>query len=192
MLSLSHWTWIWENSGRWWWTGKHGMLQSMGSKTVRHDLATEQQIQCFNSRSELCVNLRNHWVTGKDLWAGIPLGTPKIPSSALLVHTHKKNYFRVRNTWSNPSVPEKWSHNPIYFLSCFIYEIGVLVPPSHVQGLGNSQVLSSVFVNLRAHPKCKRRFYSFDQTFVECLGSVPAKTWAPAGKAPPHPSALSK
>ena len=67
-----------------------------------------------------------------------------------------------------------------------------LVPPSHVQGLGNSQVLSSVFVNLRAHLKCKRCFYSFDQTFVECLEGVPAKTWAPAGKAPPHPSSMSK
>ena len=26
------WTWLWANSGRWWWTGKPGMLQSMGCK----------------------------------------------------------------------------------------------------------------------------------------------------------------
>ena len=37
------WTWVWENSGSWWWTGKPGMLQLMGLQRVRHNLATEQQ-----------------------------------------------------------------------------------------------------------------------------------------------------
>ena len=36
-------TWTWANSGRWW--GKPGMLQSMGSQRVRHNLTTEQQQQ---------------------------------------------------------------------------------------------------------------------------------------------------
>ena len=43
MASLTQWTWIWANSGRWWWTGKSGVLQSMGSQRVRHDWVTEQQ-----------------------------------------------------------------------------------------------------------------------------------------------------
>ena len=34
----------WANSRRWWGTGRPGMLQSMGSQTVRHDWMTEQQI----------------------------------------------------------------------------------------------------------------------------------------------------
>ena len=38
MASPTHWTWVWANSGRWWRTGKPGVLQSMGSQTVRHDL----------------------------------------------------------------------------------------------------------------------------------------------------------
>ena len=33
----------WANSGRWWGTGRPGMLRSMRSWRVRHDLATEQQ-----------------------------------------------------------------------------------------------------------------------------------------------------
>ena len=41
MASLTWWTWVWVNSGSWWWTGKPGMLQSMGSQRVRHDWATE-------------------------------------------------------------------------------------------------------------------------------------------------------
>ena len=34
-------TWVWLNSRRWWWTGRPGMLQSMGSWRVGHDWATE-------------------------------------------------------------------------------------------------------------------------------------------------------
>ena len=32
---------VWVNSGSWWWTGRPGVLQSMGSKTVRHDWVSE-------------------------------------------------------------------------------------------------------------------------------------------------------
>ena len=41
MTSLTKWTWVWVNSGSWWWTGRPGVLQSMGSKRVRHDWWTE-------------------------------------------------------------------------------------------------------------------------------------------------------
>ena len=30
MTSSTQWTWIWANSGRWWWTGEPAALQSMG------------------------------------------------------------------------------------------------------------------------------------------------------------------
>ena len=40
MASLSWWTRVWASSGSWWWTGKPGMLQSMGSQRVGHDWAT--------------------------------------------------------------------------------------------------------------------------------------------------------
>ena len=35
------WTWVRASSGSWWWTGKPGLLQSMGSQRARHDWATE-------------------------------------------------------------------------------------------------------------------------------------------------------
>ena len=35
------WTWVWASFRRWWWTGRPGVLQSMGSERVRHDWATE-------------------------------------------------------------------------------------------------------------------------------------------------------
>ena len=37
MASPTQWTWVWASSGRWWKTGKPGVLQSMGSQ--RHDLS---------------------------------------------------------------------------------------------------------------------------------------------------------
>ena len=41
MASPTLWTWVWVSSGSWWWTGKPGMLQSMGSQKVGHDWVTE-------------------------------------------------------------------------------------------------------------------------------------------------------
>ena len=41
MASPTRWTWVWARSGRWWRTGKPGVLQSMGSQRVRHSWATE-------------------------------------------------------------------------------------------------------------------------------------------------------
>ena len=41
MASLTQWTWVWVSSGSWWWTGRPGMLQFMGSQRVGHDWATE-------------------------------------------------------------------------------------------------------------------------------------------------------
>ena len=41
MASSTWWTCVWASSGSWWWTGKSGMLQSMGSQRVGHDWATE-------------------------------------------------------------------------------------------------------------------------------------------------------
>ena len=35
------WKWVWASSGSCWWTAKPGVLQSMGSSTVRHDWAIE-------------------------------------------------------------------------------------------------------------------------------------------------------
>ena len=40
MASLTRWTWVWVNSGSWWWTGRPGMLRFMGSQKVGHDWAT--------------------------------------------------------------------------------------------------------------------------------------------------------
>ena len=40
MASQTRWTWVWVNSGSWWWTGRPGVLLFMGSQRVGHDWAT--------------------------------------------------------------------------------------------------------------------------------------------------------
>ena len=41
MASPAQWTWVWVNSGSWWWTGRPAMLWFMGSQRVRLDWVTE-------------------------------------------------------------------------------------------------------------------------------------------------------
>ena len=37
MASPAQWRQVWVNSRSWWWTGRPGVLQSMGLQRVRHD-----------------------------------------------------------------------------------------------------------------------------------------------------------
>ena len=41
MVSPTQWAWVWASSGSWWWPGRPGMLQCMGSQRVGHDWAIE-------------------------------------------------------------------------------------------------------------------------------------------------------
>ena len=41
MASPTQWTWVSVGSRSWWWTGRLGVLQSMGSQRLRHNWATE-------------------------------------------------------------------------------------------------------------------------------------------------------
>ena len=49
MASLTQWTWVWASSRSGWWTGRHGMLQSMRLQRVGHDWETQ-----LNWRYPLC------------------------------------------------------------------------------------------------------------------------------------------
>ena len=41
MASPTQWTWVWVDSGSWWWTGRPGVLQFIGSQRVGHNWVTE-------------------------------------------------------------------------------------------------------------------------------------------------------
>ena len=86
MASPTGWIWVWASSRSWWWTGKPGELQSMGSQRVRHDWATELNWNntysqggscihkgCHPSFFSPCLHLlskhlfrRSYWLSGKE------------------------------------------------------------------------------------------------------------------------------
>ena len=47
----------WVNSGSWWWTGRPGVLQSMGSQRVRHDWAAELNWTVTQEMDRTCPRL---------------------------------------------------------------------------------------------------------------------------------------
>ena len=47
MASLTQWTWFWVISRSWWWTGRPGMLQSMGLQRTGHYWATKLNYVAF-------------------------------------------------------------------------------------------------------------------------------------------------
>ena len=53
MASPTRWTWVWVNSGIWWWTGRPGVLRFMGSQRVRHDWATDL---IWSDQADTCLH----------------------------------------------------------------------------------------------------------------------------------------
>ena len=84
MASLTRWTWVWVNSGRWWWTRRPGVLQFMGSQRVGHDWATELNWTELNSPT-LCdprdcspTRLLCPWgFSEQEYWSGLPFPSPR-------------------------------------------------------------------------------------------------------------------
>ena len=67
MASLTWWTWVWVNSGSWWWTGRPGVLRFMGSQRVGHDWVTELNL-AIDLKKHSCVSsglLSSEWT---ELW----------------------------------------------------------------------------------------------------------------------------
>ena len=53
MVSLTQWTWVWVDSGSWWWTGRPGVLRFTGSQRVRHNWVTELNWTEYWHRQEM-------------------------------------------------------------------------------------------------------------------------------------------
>ena len=60
MASPTQWTWVWVDSGSWWWTGRPGVLQFMGLQRSRHDWATE--LNWTTRGRSFCLLGWEHWL----------------------------------------------------------------------------------------------------------------------------------
>ena len=102
MASLTQWTWVWANSGRWWRIGKPGVLQSTGSQRVRCNWATKQQqehalykvnsLPLFSSDTCAEMQVATTWVGAKTVpgpsWgfpcaSSLPINSPLPEGSTL-------------------------------------------------------------------------------------------------------------
>ena len=73
MASPTQWTWVWVDSGSWWWTGRPSVLQFMGLQRVRNDWVTELNWTEFpnysgTKQAETCseANTFNFWGKNKN------------------------------------------------------------------------------------------------------------------------------
>ena len=61
MASLTQWTWVWVNSGSWWWTGRPGMLHPWGPKEsdmTRAELNWTALVRYSHNGSDVELNLQ--------------------------------------------------------------------------------------------------------------------------------------
>ena len=72
MASLSQWRWVWVDSGSWQWTGRPGMLWSIGSQRVGHNWVTE--LNC--TISPLSVVSLSMGFSRQECWSGLPFPLP--------------------------------------------------------------------------------------------------------------------
>ena len=94
MASPTRWTWVWVNSGRWWWTGRPVMLWFMGSQRVGHDWATEL-----------------NWTELKQYMS---LSLPKPQRLIFTKQSHSTNTFLFFSFWNV-------SNNTLIWISFFLY-----------------------------------------------------------------------
>ena len=87
MASPTRWTWVWMNSRSWWWTGRPGVLQFVGSQRVGHDWATDLTWQiylqeCWISSQKILAYLVLYSAsldpTLQDLFLHIPYGSVNV------------------------------------------------------------------------------------------------------------------
>ena len=104
MASPIWWTWVCVSSGSWWWTGKTGVLQSVGSQRDGHDWATElKQSACFVCRSTVIV-LSGSTCTGACVWARlfyffpheIPFGLERVTDKLWVL---RPKYWALNQKW---------------------------------------------------------------------------------------------
>ena len=71
IASPTQWTWVWASSRSLWWTGRPGVLQSMGLQRVGHDWATE-----LTDKSVVGINAPISWM-GKPRFKGVNVTCPR-------------------------------------------------------------------------------------------------------------------
>ena len=90
------WTWVWVSSRSWWWTGKPGIWQSMGSQGVRHDWVTELNLTDSAIKKKKILPFPTIWVELQ----GIMLSE--------ISETEKDKYHEISLVCKSENTANKW------------------------------------------------------------------------------------
>ena len=92
-MASTRWTWVWVNSGRWWWTGRPGVLWFMGSQRIGHDWATElnwTELWCWIRL------LRVPWTARRSNQSILKEVNPEYPLEGLMLTLQYSDYLMQR------------------------------------------------------------------------------------------------
>ena len=103
MASLTWWTWVWVNSGSWWWIGRPGVLRFMGLHRVGHDWETDLNWKCWNIVSIAKLTIKKAERRRTDafelLWTGFELVLEKTLESPLDCKEIQPVYPKGNQSW---------------------------------------------------------------------------------------------
>ena len=128
MASLTQWTWVWVNSGSWWWTGRSGVLRFMGSQRVGHDWATDLNWMSTMYQNPWKVNLPRVARWRRQPWGIFHHGWFESLESSIIdditIGTEKCTvlHFLFAVSWKNPTYLEVTEHleNPSFSLNLLV------------------------------------------------------------------------
>ena len=108
MASPTQWTWIWVDSGSWWWRRRPGVLWFMGLQRVGHDWATELNwtkitilLFCFLSQAFIILNIRYDFRTSLLTHTPKVVGPGLIPGQGTRFHmSMKSSHVATKKCWS--------------------------------------------------------------------------------------------
>ena len=129
MASPTRWTWVWESSGSWWWTGKRGVLQYMGLWELN---MTEYVLSHF-SRVQFSCDPMDHGLSGSSVH--------EILQARILEW--------VASSFSSDKVWNEWSEWSKVIQSCptLCDPMGCSLPGSSVHGIFQARVLEWVTIS---------------------------------------------
>ena len=159
MASPTQWTWLWVNSGSWWWTGKPGVLGFMGSQRVGHDWATELN---WTDAFWYCIGSSLQYISAAK-------SKCKAKSHVYLFFSFNISFFHLRN-------------------NCFVSKVLMLVTQScptlwdHVDcnlpGPSVSGTLQARILGWEVIPFSRGSFQPRDQIRVSCIEGGFFTVWA--------------
>ena len=126
MASPTQRIWVWVSSGSWWWTGKPGVKQSMGSQRVGHNWATEVKWSEVNSESTPWI-----YYTSSHYCPTVFTPGPRTRQPGIIpIHPSLQKLFKVAN-YVYPALPvpscgyynkDSWQHSTL--ASCLLLNLG--------------------------------------------------------------------